>query len=172
MSFLATVGLGDYYSSMWIFGQDQKTAFTGMMDLITYVANQLETAQETEDAYRAHDYLESWIDVNRSGFSTEGILRERYGFFGSDDSANWGWCYMYPTVFDRALEEGGFNSNRVRRDWMQRKWLRPDKDGRSTVRCYDQAAGKQSRFICFKLILDDGEGAGIAAGQQMPFEGI
>ena len=62
--------------------------------------------------------------------------------------------YIYPTVFEKAMREGGFNPSRMLRDWAERGWIETEMtDGklRFKVRKYDKGLGKQTRFVGVKI---------------------
>ena len=113
LSAISLVCLADYYASTWIFGLSEEQAAQEVMELAKTIIEQLETANEADDATRAYDYLMSWFSVHESYF--EDGARERYGFIKE------GKLCIYPTVFEAMMKkEGGFNSSRILRDWADK----------------------------------------------------
>jgi len=146
---IAVVMLADYLASLWIFGQSEEQAFEEAVALAETVAGMLETAAEADDGLRAYEYLMSWFHVNIEKFK-ENTFGERYGMIPEAEDR----IYIYPTVFEKAMREGGFNPSRMLRDWAERGWIETEMtDGklRFKVRKYDKGLGKQARFVGVKL---------------------
>jgi len=143
ISAIAVIMLADYLASQWIFGLDEDKAFDEAVALAETVAGMLETAAEADDGLRAYEYLMSWYGVNADRFK-DSAYPERYGMLDG------GVIYIYPTIFDKAMKEGGFNPNRMLRDWAERGWIETEMtDGKTRfkVRKYDRGLGKQTRFV-------------------------
>lgn len=141
---LATILLGDFYASQWIFGLDEKTAGEEAAALGDALAGQLETATEMDDGSRAMEYLLSWFGENKTKFTTSD--RERYGMLEGDK------LYIFPSAFDPAIKNAGFNPKRVLRDWAERGWIETEeRDGkkRYKIRKWDGTA--QLYFVCVLL---------------------
>ena len=78
-------------------------------------------------------------------------MNQRYGMVDSR------YVYMFPTVFDKALEDGGFNTFRIQKDWAENGLLLTEtRNGenkrRFKVRKFDRVAGKQTYFNAVKLL--------------------
>lgn len=147
ISAIAVVMLADYLASQWIFGLDEDKAFDEAVALAETVAGMLETAAEADDGLRAHEYFLSWYGVHAENFRSD-TFGERYGIVANDV------VYVFPTVFEKAMKEGGFNPNRILRDWAERNWIETENtDGkvRYKVRKYDKGLGKQTRFVGVRL---------------------
>jgi len=148
---MALVVLGDFYSSQWVFGLEKAEALKQAMAMAETILSQMESAKENEDSTRAYEYLMSWFDVNSSYFSEKGFMNQRYGMVDSR------YVYMFPTVFDKALEDGGFNTFRIQKDWAENGLLLTEtRNGenkrRFKVRKFDRVAGKQTYFNAVKLL--------------------
>src|SRR5690606_1574886 len=78
LSAVATVILGDYYSSKWIFGIDEDESFAQAMSLAETILAQLEAATDMDDATRAMEWVRSWVEQHRPKFQNESS--ERFGW--------------------------------------------------------------------------------------------
>jgi hypothetical protein len=148
---IAQVVQGDYYSSMWLFGLERKEALQQALKLAETIFSQLETAKEYEDAFRAYDYLISWYNVNATFFNffEKGDHRQRYGMIDER------YLYLFPTVFERAITEGGFNPKRILKDWAENNLIQTEmRSGkkRYKVRKYDNVLGTQTYYVAVKLL--------------------
>lgn len=147
---IAVVCMADYYASQWVFGLSEDEAYSQAIAMAQAILGMLETAADADDAVRAYDYLMSWYAVNSWAFE-QGSPKERYGMVGED-----GYLYLYPTAFEKAMKEGGFNSTRVLKDWAEKEWIKTETRGgeqwrRLKVRKYDPVTGKTSSFIAVSL---------------------
>lgn len=148
---IAVVMLADYLASQWIFGLDEEQAFEEALSLCESIAGMLETAAEADDGLRAYEYLMSWFGVNVDKFK-DSTYTEKYGLVESNV------IYIYPTIFEKAMKEGGFNPNRTLRDWAERGWIETEmRSGklRYKVRRYDSSIGKQAYFVAIILGHED-----------------
>jgi hypothetical protein len=148
---IAQVVQGDYYSSMWLFGLERKEALQQALKLAETIFSQLETAKEYEDAFRAYDYLISWYNVNATFFNffEKGDHGQRYGMIDER------YLYLFPTVFERAITEGGFNPKRILKDWAENNLIQTEmRSGkkRYKVRKYDNVLGTQTYYVAVKLL--------------------
>ncbi len=146
---IALVILGDYYASMWLYKLSRREALEQALQLAETILGQLETAKEYEDAFRAYDYLVSWYHVNASFFAERGEYGQRYGFTDGQ------YLYVFPTVFEKALTEGGFNPRRILKDWAENDLIQTELRAgkkRYKVRRYDNVLSTQTYFVALKLI--------------------
>jgi hypothetical protein len=144
---LALISVADYYASQWIFALDQDTAYTQAVTLAEHVIGLLETAVEADDTQRAYDYLMSWYGVNAKYFD-DNKDRECYGYLRQT------YIYFYPTIFDKALKDGGFNTRRVLRDFAEKDLIKtesPGKDGKRRYRVRLQESYVRGTFIALKF---------------------
>ena len=109
---MATITIADYLSSMWIWGMDEETALLQAITMARNIVTKLVTASETDDSNRAYDYLMSQFMANYRKFSSDGF-DDKFGFH--DAFA----IYFYPHIFNKLMEEGGFNPTRMLRDWVE-----------------------------------------------------
>jgi hypothetical protein len=144
---VTTVMLADYYASMWIFGADDERAFQEATTLAETILGQLETAAEADEANRAYEYLMSWYHVNVSSFD-DNPPREWFGI------KRLGRLCIFPTVFEKAMKEGGFNPRRVLRDWADRNWIDTEikpSDGKKRFKVRLQVNNERMFFISVKM---------------------
>ncbi len=144
---LAIVVMADFYASQWLWGLDEDSAFEESLAMGEMIAGMLETAAESDDGIRAYEYLMSWANVNINAFKDGGY--ERYGFFEDET------LYIFPTAFDKAMKEGGFNPRRILRDWGDRGWIMTDTRNGETkkrykIRKYNSITNSQAYFIAVK----------------------
>ena len=143
---IAVVMLADYLASQWIFGLDEEKAFEEVLAMVEVVVGMLETAAETDDGLRAYEYIMSWYGVNADSFRVN-AYGEKYGMVEEDI------IYIFPTVFEKTMRDGGFNPNRMLRDWAERGWIETETRGgrqRYRVRKYVSGLGKQVYFVAIK----------------------
>jgi putative DNA primase/helicase len=143
---LATITIADYLSSMWIWGVDEETALLQAIMMAKNIASKLVTASEADDSNRAYDYLMSQFMGNYRRFS-DGSFEDKYGFH--DATA----IYFYPHIFNRLMDEGGFNATRMLRDWAEQDLILTSvvsNKRRFKVRKYDPYVKTQSFFVAVK----------------------
>lgn|GEM_PF-1350404 len=152
LSYVTSILIGDFYSSTWIFGLDEDSAYNEAVYLGATILKQLESTAEMDEATRAMNFFMSWFAVNAEHFGNNPPGGKHYGFVDE------GYVWIYPNIFDEAMHEGGFNSNRILRDWGERNKIKTEiasGEFRSRVRKYDPRLGKQARFVAITYS-DDG----------------
>lgn len=153
---VALVALADKLASQWVFDEPESVANGGAGVMAVKVLKMLDGAKQADDGARAYEYLMSWFEVHRAAFSDLMENRERYGML---DDLN---IYIFPTIFDKAMNDGGFNPRRVLQDWADRDWIKTEQRGkegtrRLKVRKYDPFSGRQVYVVAVKQdALDDG----------------
>lgn len=144
LSYVTSILIGDFYSSVWIFGLDEDEAYAQAVEIGTAILRQLESTAEMDEATRAMNYFMSWFAVNAAHFSNSPPAGKCFGI--RDEECIW----VYPSVFEAAMVDGGFNPTRVLRDWAEREWIKTEARGgkvRHKTRKYDPDLGKQTYFI-------------------------
>ncbi|MGM9571631.1 MAG: DUF927 domain-containing protein, partial [bacterium] len=158
ISAAAVIALGDYYASQWIFGLSEETAREEIERIANEVISLLEDTEEIDDGKRAMDYFLSWYNVNDVSF-TNLAMRERYGI--EENSV----LYIFPTIFERMMNEGGFNPQKILRNWADREWIvteRKPSDGKRRLKIRKSFNGRgRVVFIGIKLSLFDAESKGM-----------
>lgn len=148
ISAVTTVMLADYYASRWIFGKAEDQAYEEALQLAETILGQLETAAEADEAMRALDYFSSWYRVNIASFGDRSPGREWYGLKMQ------GNIYVFPTVFEKAMKDGGFNVRRILRDWAERDWIETEKkpsDGKRRYKVRKMIEGESFVFVSVRL---------------------
>src|SRR5690606_27271586 len=103
---VALVGVADYYSSEWVFGEDEETALDGAFGLAQTVLAQLETAAAADEANRALEWVRSWVNQHAAKFPPQGEPEpmERFGWTGHGTYGDAGWVYILPSAFRRCMK--------------------------------------------------------------------
>jgi hypothetical protein len=144
LSYVTSILIGDFYSSVWLFGLDEDEAYAQAVEIGTAILRQLESTAEMDEATRAMNYFMSWFAVNAAHFTSSPPAGKCFGL--KDEECIW----VYPSVFEAAMVDGGFNPTRVLRDWAEREWIKTEVRGgelRSRYRKYDPNLGKQVPFV-------------------------
>jgi hypothetical protein len=148
---IAVVMMADYLASQWIFGLNEDQAFEEALGMAEAIAGTLETAAEADDGLRAYEYLMSWYGVNIDRFK-DSAYPERYGLVDCN------MLYIYPTVFEEAMRDGGFNPNRILREWSERSWIATEirsNENKRRLKVRKYCGGRMSYFVGVRLdVLD------------------
>lgn len=155
LGYVTTVLMGDFYSSLWLFGMDEEAAIQETFDLGDAILDRVESTSEMDEATRAYEYFMSWYNVNALHFGSSPPSGKRYGLGESE-----GYLWVYPTVFSEAMKEGHFNPDRIKRDWAEKDNIKVEvrgKQRRFECRKYDAEFKNRVYFVAVKLrsILDD-----------------
>ncbi len=146
---VATVALADFYSSQWIFGLSQEDAAAQAIGLAEIIIGQLETAADADDGLRAYEYLMSWYAMNIAAFNGNSLQ-----IYGRLDPLKPDVLLILPPAFDSAMQEGGFNPDRILRDWADRGWIevqiRGSEDKRR-LKIRKRVDGKITSFVAVRL---------------------
>lgn len=153
LSHLAVLLTADYYVSKWIFGVEE-TAIEDQITILTdFVTAHIETAAANDDCMKSYNYLISWIYANHDRFqpSVTGI-GTRFGFERDNEL----YIYIYPHIFNNALEEWGFNVKRVLTDFKEKGLIKTQggDENRFKFKIRNNGTGKPINVIALKLPLD------------------
>ena len=149
---VSAVCMADYYVNQWIFKKDESTAGEEAMRLGEHIIDLLESASEVDEALRAYEYIISWYHINENFFASE-VSRERYGTVDTINNK----LMIYPPIFEKAMDEAGFNSVRVLRDWGSRlgciemETRAGENKVRYRVRKWDQNERQTKYYIVIKM---------------------
>lgn len=148
---IALIVAGDYFASQWIFGlEDQQEAMEEAISMAEVILTQLDNAKDASDSSRAYEYFLSWYGVNSSFFGVHPPGGVSYGFFENDV------VYVYPSIFEKAMKEGGYNARRILRDWAEEGLIQTEvrtgeNKRRFKVRKYDQRLNRTALFAAVML---------------------
>ena len=84
-------------------------------------------------AKRAYDYFFSWLSSKEKYFLVERMEvegRSPYDVYGSLEDKH---VEVFPNILKKVLEEGGFNYNRVLKDWGMMEWIKQQNNKNSVV---------------------------------------
>lgn len=120
---LAILVAADILSAQWIFGDDEDTAINGGFQLAVDVIPGLNTREQANEATRALNYIMSWVAQNPEHFQPYPLgSTEHYGCKGGEST------FVFPNALRTSLTLGGFNIERVKKDFVLRGWLK-DRNG-------------------------------------------
>lgn len=118
---IATVCMGDFLSSIFVWGVDEDVAWDEAVQIGILVMDQMGTVTEKADCTRSYDFFCAWVGSNMSHFIDDSITGTRYGYLVPEDRQ----VYVYPHILRNALEEEGLNYKKVLRDWAESDLLFP-----------------------------------------------
>lgn len=134
----ALIVTADHLATEWIFQDDSNVT-------VQEIRQFLATKAMVSANDRGYQFLCDWVAQNEQRFSRDQV-GERYG------EIEYNTAYIIRTVFDRALEEGGFSSTALL-SWLKQKDLIRTQQGRNTFR--RRIGSVNTR--CIALILSDDE---------------
>jgi len=109
--FVATVCLGDFLSSIFVFGLDEDEAMRQALEMGRAVMGESDTRDAMLDTYRSYDFFLDWVGSKRLHFTDDPPHGERYGVIEA------GWAYVFTSILRSALEDAGFNKAKALSDW-------------------------------------------------------
>lgn len=147
LSYVATLTIADCWASHIIWGLGIAEAATQSMRMAAQVLQQLDSTAEMSESVRAFDYIRSWYMVNQLHFGANPPAGKSYGCEETE------WVYISPIIFHTAMQEGGFNAERILRDWADSDLIKTEVRGgkrRFRVRRYVSFMG-QVYFIAVRM---------------------
>lgn len=115
---IATVMLGDYLSSLWIFDKDESAAWEEALDLGLNIAQIISEEYIEDEAMRAYKYILNWYSSYIDNFTGES--RPNFGFIENVFDGKTRYINIYSNVFDEVMQKAGFNSRRIKQDWAEK----------------------------------------------------
>ncbi len=145
---VAIVCLGDYYSSISIFGQNEKEAWSEAVNIGTRILENCKELQKADTIDRAWDFVTGWITSNKNRFLPDST--PCYGKIEQDA------VYIIPNILRTALEENGFDYSKVTRGFKDRNLIEAKKDNKGIDRTQVQKKinGINQRCFCIKVVTD------------------
>lgn len=145
---VAIVCLGDYYSSIAVFGQNEKESWSEAVNLGTRILENCKELQKADTIDRAWDFVTGWITSNKNRFLPDST--PCYGKIEHDA------VYIIPNILRTALEENGFDYSKVTRGFKDRNLIEAKKDNKGIDRTQVQKKinGINQRCFCIKVVTD------------------
>jgi hypothetical protein len=148
VGYVATLAIADYYASRWLFGASDEDATEQAGSMASYALDLADSLSDRDEANRGKEFLLSWYHMNSAAFADSRDTQVRYGY------SKQGEIWIYPNAFDDAMRKGGFNPDRLLRDWADRGWIEVfvESNGkrRFSLSRYDPGLTRTARFIIFK----------------------
>ena len=123
---IAIVCLGDYYSSISVFKENEDKAWSEAIDMGVKIFENCKEMQLSSTIERAWDFVMGWISSNKNRFSPDST--PCYGKIESDT------IYIIPNILRQALEENGFNYLKVTRGFKDFGFIETKKDSKGHIR--------------------------------------
>ena len=119
---IAIVCLGDYYSSISVFEENERDAWNEAVDMGVKISKNSKELQLSSTIERAWDFVVSWIASNKDRFSPDST--PCYGKIEANA------VYIIPSILRQALEENGFNYLKVTRGFKDYGFIETRKDNK------------------------------------------
>ena len=143
---IAIVCLGDYYSSISVFEENERDAWNEAVDMGVKISENSKELQLSSTIERAWDFVVSWIASNKNRFSPDST--PCYGKIEANA------VYIIPSVLRQALEENGFNYLKVTRGFKDYGFIeaRKDNNGHSKMQISKKINGIVQKCFCIKEV--------------------
>lgn len=110
---IATICLGDFLSSIFVWGLDEDEAMDQALRIGRMVMEEMDTRDAQQDMRRSYDAFLGWLTQHEAHFTDDPPYGQRYGVIREN------WAYIIPHVLQRGLEDLGFNKDKAMMDWRQ-----------------------------------------------------
>ena len=143
---IAIVCLGDYYSSISVFKENERDAWNEAVDMGVKISENSKEMQLSSTIERAWDFVVSWVASNKNRFSPDST--PCYGKIEANA------VYIIPSVLRQALEENGFNYLKVTRGFKDYGFIeaRKDNNGHSKMQISKKINGIVQKCFCIKEV--------------------
>ncbi|MDO4200400.1 MAG: DUF927 domain-containing protein [Clostridia bacterium] len=143
---IAIVCLGDYYSSISVFEENERDAWNEAVDMGVKISENSKELQLSSTIERAWDFVVSWIASNKNRFSPDST--PCYGKIEANA------VYIIPSVLRQALEEDGFNYLKVTRGFKDYGFIetRKDNKGHSKMQVPKMINGIIQKCFCIREV--------------------
>ena len=147
---IAIVCLGDYYSSISVFKENEDKAWSEAIDMGVKIFENSKEMQLSSTIERAWDFVMGWIASNKNRFSPDST--PCYGKIEQNK------VYIIPNVLKQALEENGFNYSKVTRGFKDKNLIetRVNNDGHVKMQVPKKINGIVQKCFCIKEVTDEG----------------
>ncbi len=146
---VAIVCLGDYYSSISVFGAKAESAWDEAVNLGTHILQNCKELQKADTIDRAWDFVTGWITSNKNRFLPDST--PCYGKIEHDA------VYIIPNILRQALEESGFDYSKVTRGFKDRRLIECKKDnsGINRTQIQKKINGINQRCFCIRMVTNE-----------------
>jgi len=124
---VATLAMGDYLSSRFIFEKEADTAMYEAVDFALQMMGQLETRAQTNPILQAWDWTLSWIAANGDHFKELITVSPRLGVIKSNGPN--AECYILSAEFNKAIAAAGFSPRAIVRGFVEQGFFEPGAGG-------------------------------------------
>lgn len=144
---VAVVCLGDYLSSIYVFGEDEVSARENAIKTATDMIENNKQLTQNDNIERAWEMLTGWIIANNQRFEFDNPS-PRYGRIDVDEN-----YLVIPSFAHKALEESGFSPKKVFRGFAERGYIESQKDNKGVLRLQmtKSICGKNCRVYVVKV---------------------
>lgn len=167
---LAILGMGDYFSSRFVFGLSEADAWGQAVEfMLNLPVHNIESRQEIDQVSRAYDVIRGWLVSNRAHFNRGAQIQEpQYGIIRGQTQ----FCVI-GTILNAELSKMGFSARKVMSGLAERGLISPGNDGKNLtrlvkidgtpVRCYvfSEFEGEEETYEDEDMMIYEG---------QIPFE--
>lgn len=146
---VAIVCLGDYYSSISVFGAKAESAWDEAVNLGTHILQNCKELQKADTIDRAWDFVTGWITSNKNRFLPDST--PCYGKIEHDA------VYIIPNILRQALEENGFDYSKITRGFKDRRLIECKKDnsGINRTQIQKKINGINQRCFCIRMVTNE-----------------
>ncbi len=123
---ISVVALGDYYSSLSVFGENKRSAWSEAVKLAVNIVGNNKQLQAEDTISRAWEFLKGWLIANRARFTNDSVP-----CYGAIDEEKY---YIIPSFLRAAFEENGFNYSKVTRGFKERGFFESNIDSEGVNR--------------------------------------
>ena len=139
---IALLAMSDELSSMWIFGEDERTARSNAMKMARALCDATLESDPDDVNDRALQFVQNWVLTNWKNFQ------------GAENAPIYGWleddCIcIVPSVLRAALEDAKFSSRKSYKAFAEMGVLKIGSDGKVVIPKRNRKAGVLLRVLVF-----------------------
>ncbi len=144
---VAVVCLGDFLSSMYVFGEEEVSAMEGAIETALVVLENNRQLTQADNIERAWEMFTGWLIANSTRFGVDAPTPQ-YG--RTDEKENY---LVIPSFAHKALEDAGFSPKKVFRGFAERGYIESqvDSDGVKRFQIGRNIMGKTCRVYVVKV---------------------
>ncbi|MEG0282302.1 MAG: hypothetical protein RR662_03920, partial [Clostridia bacterium] len=145
ISSVAVVVLADILMNRYIYGIDTTEP---SLEMGRNILTLLHTVKEIDIVEKAYEYMQSWILSNDGFFVRDDAYQNSADFLSVYGLKDGDTYYVFPNIFNTALEKAKFNPMKVLKGFVEKGYLETEGTGfqrQKRFRC------KRTRFIAFKI---------------------